>query len=190
MKIKYIIQDLMFLRTFNSPFKPLKLRWYFGKIAVAVPYFYPRKWVKYTLKDCIEEATKAINNERLIKKSFEEWVENYKNYSKAVSKKIGFDFVSLGWKTKWSDTDIRFEWSPRWSFVFFGYQAALIFVAPHESHYWECFLYYYFHTDKNQSKDERIKECIRKNPCLWTTHTNEGKETIDYYPLILKKKYK
>jgi len=34
-----------YIKAFNSPFKRPKLKWYFGKIAIGTPYFYPRRWV-------------------------------------------------------------------------------------------------------------------------------------------------
>lgn len=79
-----------FLKTYFSPFKTLKCKWYFGKVAVGTPLFYPRKW-------------KSSGDGMM----------------KPVPKRIGFDFVGLGWKTKWSEDDFRFEWAPVWSFVFF-----------------------------------------------------------------------
>lgn len=178
-----------FLKTYNSPFKRLKLKWYFGKVSKSVPYFLPRIWVKYTEEDILKAANESMNNERLAKKSFEEWKEHYKHYSKAVPKNFGFNFVDLGWKTKWTSTDFRFEHSPMWSFVFFGYQLHLTFVAPHIDHYWECFLFYTYCTDKTKSKDERIKQCIKEFPCVWRQYKDGEKEIINYYKLILKKKY-
>ena len=89
-RIKYFIKDFDFLRAYNSPFKAPKLKWYCGKIALGTPYFFPRRWIKNPDKS---------------------------GYLKAVPKKIGFDFVPLGWKTKWDS--YRFEWSPMISFVFF-----------------------------------------------------------------------
>ncbi len=177
----------IYLHTYLSPFKPLKLKFYFGKITRGVPYFYPRVWRKYTLQDCIEKATESINNPNLVKKSFEEWVEYYKNYSKAVPKKVGFDFVSLGWKTKYDD--YRFEWSPIWSFVCFGYQITLTFVADEPDAYWESFLFYYYDTGKSKSAKERIEQCKKEAPQTWTMHNGDHKETVDYYQVILKKKY-
>jgi hypothetical protein len=188
MKIKYIIKDLMFLRTYNSPFKPLKLRWYCGKISKGVPYFYPRKWVKYKNEDIIREATKSLNSDTFVKRTFEEWVEYYKGYSKAVPLKVGFSSCSLGWKTKYDD--YRFEYPPIWSFVFLGYQITLTFFAENPDHYWESFLAYYYDTDKTKTRYERIADCRKRFPQTWSTHHSNGvKETVDYYNLILKSKY-
>lgn len=158
-KIKYFIKDFDFLRAYNSPFKPLKLKWYCGKVALGTPYFFPRKWVKNPDKP---------------------------GYLKAIPKKIGFDFVRLGWKTKWDD--YRFEWSPMISFVFFKWQIAVTFVAPHAHHYWESWLYYTRET-KGTTK-ERIAQCRKEAPQTWTRHESDGSRvTIDYYNKILKSKW-
>jgi len=189
-KIKYFFGKFWWLKVYFSPFKPIKPRFYIGKIAIGTPYFFPRKWVKYTTQDIIEAATKAFNDPKLVKKSWYEWYTQYsKGYSKAVSKTIGFDFVDLGWKIKWSDTDIRYEWSPIWSFVFFKWQIALIFVPEHADHYWECWLIYEKHTDKSKSKIERIRQAKKIFPCIWTSHYKDKTETICYWDLILKDKY-
>lgn len=176
----------LFLKAFNSPFKRPKLHWYFGKTALGTPYFLPRKWVKYTNNDCIKQANESMDNKRLTERSFEEWVDYYKGYSKAVPKKVGFDFIGLGFKTKWSDTDFRHEWNPRWSFVLLGYQLAVTLIPLYDCHYWECFLLYIFATDKNKSKQERIEQCIKDFPCIWNQYSGDKKEKVDYWKLILK----
>jgi hypothetical protein len=110
-----------------------------------------------------------------------------KKSNKFRPKKIGFDFVDLGWKTKWRDTDYRFEWSPRWSFVFFGYQIAITFVPIEPSRYWECWLYYSRET-KGTTK-ERLEQARKEFPCVWIS-TRVGVETKTcYWDLILKNKY-
>ena len=152
-----------FLKALFSPFKPFKLKWYIGKIAIGTPYFFPRKWVKDKDKP---------------------------GYLKAVPKKIGFDFVSLGWKIKWSDDDYRFEWAPIWSFVFFKWQIAIGFEAPEEHHYWEAWLYYHYETPNYMPKEYRIKQCIQKFPLVCTVYEpGKDEREVNYYELILKKKY-
>ena len=89
------MKNFTYLKSFFSPFKTPKIKFYIGKIKHGTPYFYPRKWIN--------------DKER-------------PGFLKAVPKKIGFDFVDLGWKTKWTETDYRFEWGPLWSFVFFNYK--------------------------------------------------------------------
>lgn len=162
--IIYFLKRFNFLKIYFSPFKPPKIRFYFGKLRYGTPYFYPRKWVKS---------------------------KNKPGYLTAIPKNIGFDFVSLGWKTKWKEDDYRFEWSPMWSFVFFKWQVCVIFKAPIEfkDAYWEAWLYYNYETLKTKSKTERIKECRNRFPQLWRTYKNKNTITIDYYDFILKKRY-
>ena len=67
MRLKYFTNDFYFLRVYNSPFKPLKLNFYCGKIALGTPYFYPRKWVKGTPKlinDFLNVSTSLIATDR------------------------------------------------------------------------------------------------------------------------------
>ena len=151
-----------FLKALFSPFKPFKLQWYVGKIAIGTPYFFPRRWVKDKDKP---------------------------GYLKAVPRKIGFDFVSLGWKTKYRDDDYRFEWAPLWSFVFFKWQIVVTFAASNPAPYWESWLYYEYSTDKTKSKAERIAQCRKKAPQTWIIHEGNTETKIDYYDEILKKKY-
>ena len=194
------MQKLSFLKAFNSPFKRPKLKWYCGKTAIGTPYFYPRKWVKGTPKLIHEAVLKHIEREENYNKlnpkyarkikSYDELYEEKKNCLYAVPKKIGFDFVPLGWKTKWSETDYRFEWAPLLSFVFFGYQIAVTIVAPEDNHYWEAWLYYELNTDKTKSKKERIEQC-KKEFSLNCTVYSQGIETkVNYYDTVLKTKYK
>jgi hypothetical protein len=151
-----------FLKAFNSPFKRPKLNLYIGKVAIGTPYFFPRKWITNPKKP---------------------------NYEMAIPKKIGFDFVGLGYKLKWDDTDYRFEWSPVWSFVFFKWQIAIIFNTPEESHYWESWLYFERNTDTTKSKLERIQQCMKEFSLTYTVSSNGNKQTIDYYTKVLKTKY-
>ena len=196
-------RKLKFLNAFNSPFLRPKLSFYLGKTELGVPYFLPRKWVKATPEQAKKRALEEIEhikryNEINAKngspreiKSFEEYYKEYLRYEFATPKKIGFDFVELGYKTKWSDTDYRFEWAPRLSFVFFGYQFAITVTAPERDHYWEAWLYYENHTDKSLSKEERIELCKKNFPLNYKVSQSgkEGWEHIDYYTKILKPKY-
>jgi hypothetical protein len=75
------------------------------------------------------------------------------------------------------------------SFVFFKWQIAVTFVAPHLDHYWESWLYYTRETNKSASIADRIAQCRKKAPQTWTSHSEGKKETTDYYNLILKKKW-
>jgi hypothetical protein len=188
-KLKYILQDLKWLKVLNSPFKPFSITLYAGKTQVGTPYFLPRKWVKYTDEDAKAAATKAMADSRLVKKSMDEWYNEYKRYNKAVPLKVGFSYCGLGWKTKWTNTDFRYEWGPVLSFVFFGYQIALMVGQKYSSHYWEAWLYYEYATDKTKSKRERIEQCKKEFNQTWKVYSNGEEEIINYYKLILKTKY-
>lgn len=188
------------MSAFIGPFKRPKLKWYFGKIAHGTPYFFPRRWVKPTQQMLIDSAIQEIaerkrwnaanekyNNTPKTIPTIEELCEQKKNYNFAVPKKIGFDFVPMRWKTKWEADDYRFETGPIWSFVFFKWQIALMFPVDEMSHYWECWLYYTYSTDKTKSVDERLTQAREEFPCVWTTSRGEGKkETVCYWDVILK----
>ena len=192
--------DFQFLKVFNSPFKRPKLQWYIGKLAVGTPYFFPRRWVKPTHKMAMEAAIKEIarmegwNESNADSKwkhsipSFDEMYETMITRSFAVPKKIGFDFVSLGYKTKWSNTDYRFQWSPSFSFVFFKWQIALTIVPIESSHYWEAWLFYNYNTEGTQR--DRIEQCKKEFPLNWTIREKDVERSVDYYDIILKDKYK
>jgi len=159
MQTNYQMNRFSFIKALWSPFKSFKLKFYLGKTAIGTPYFFPRKWVKNPDKE---------------------------GYLMAIPKKVGFDFVSLGWKTKWSETDYRFEWAPLFSFVFFGYQLAIMVYTEHQDQYWEAWLYYENNTDKTKSQRERIKQCRKEFPLTYIQ--NSTNEKIDYYEFILKNK--
>jgi hypothetical protein len=149
-----------FISYFNTPFIRPKIRFYFGKIAIGTPFFYPRRSVKDPDKP---------------------------GYLKFIPKKFGFDIVKLGWKTKWSQ--YRFEWSPIISFVFFKWQIAITIEAPEMNHYWESWLYYQYKTDKKSSKIDRAIQCQKEYPQNWLQTLNGVKKKINFYEIILKKKY-
>lgn len=198
-KLKYILQDLKWLKVLNSPFKPFRVRFYAGKTQVGVPYFLPRKWVKATPELAKKAALETMEfekqwNERNPKyarriKSYEEIYQEKLGYSFPVPLKAGFSYCGLGWKTKWTNTDFRYEWGPVLSFVFFGYQIALMVGQKYSSHYWESWLYYEYATDKTKSKRERIEQCKKEFNQTWKVYSNGEEEIINYYELILKTKY-
>ena len=198
-KLKYILQDLKWLKVLNSPFKPFSIRLYVGKTQIGTPYFLPRKWVKATNLLATKAATEEIqsqkrwnelnpNSARKIR-SFEDLFQEKMKYRFPVPLKVGFSYCGLGWKTKWSNTDFRYEWGPVLSFVFFGYQIALTVGHKHSSHYWEAWLYYEYATDKTKSKRERIEQCKKEFNQTWKVYSNGEEEIINYYELILKTKY-
>ena len=160
------MKKVKWINILNSPFVRPRVNIYIGKIAVGTPYFFPRRTVKDPDKP---------------------------GYLKFVPRRFGFDFVGLGFKTKWTNTDYRFEWSPTWSFVFWKWQIALKFLGPDSmstSHYWEAWLYYKNHTSKNKPIKTRVRQLKKQFPQTSTIY-RKGKEeeTINYYDIILKKKY-
>ena len=199
MNLRYKLERLRYWKILFSPFKPFHIRFYAGKMAIGVPYFFPRKWVKATPKlahkatlDYIksEERYNELNPKYARKvKPYEKIYEEKLKYKYPVPIKVGFASCGLGYKTKWTDTDFRYEWGPVFTFVFFGYQLAWMIGHKESSHYWEPWLYYEYATDKTKSKRERIAECRRDYPQTWTTHCGGAKITIDYYNRILKSKY-
>ncbi len=155
--IKYFLEDFNWMKVYFSPFKTPKLKFYFGKLAVGTPYFFPRVLDKKT---------------RMFK-----------------PKKIGFDFVGLGWKTKWQHDDYRHEWNPKWSFVFFKWQFVVFFDVPDSSHYWECWLQYSRETNKGLPTGFRVLQARNKFPCRYTVYQNGDEWNVDYWESVLKRKY-
>lgn len=198
-KLKYILEDLRWLKVLNSPFKPFSIRCYIGKTQIGIPYFLPRKWVKATHELRTKAALDHIKREENYNKSnpkhareiksFDQLYEEYKNYRFPVPLKVGFSYCGLGWKTKWTNKDFRYEWGPVLSFVFFGYQIALMVGHKHPSHYWEAWLYYEYATDKTKSKRERVEQCRKEFNQTWRVSSQGKEEVVDYYELILKSKY-
>lgn len=190
-KLKYFLRKFDWMKVYFSPFKPPKPKIYIGKTAIGTPYFLPRVWKMLTTQEAIDKATAELEKNPNAKKiGFEKLFYDYSRRSKSVPKKIGFDFVDLGWKTKWTDTDYRFEWSPVWSFVFFGYQIAITFVPTEPHHYWECWLYYSRETKHVAKTTEgRLAIARKKFPCVWSSTVDGVKTTTCYWDVILKKKY-
>jgi hypothetical protein len=201
-KLKYILEPFRWIKALFSPFTPFKVSWYIGKTQIGTPYFLPRKWIKATPELATKAALKQIESSRKWNernpdskfkhtiKSFDEVYQEKLKYRFPVPLKVGFSMNGLGWKTKWNQYDIRHEWNPVISFVFFGYQIAATFYHPHQSHYWESWICYEYCSDKKQSKRERIAFCRKKCPQTWTSHKhNEKPVTTDYWDLILKTKY-
>jgi hypothetical protein len=195
--IKYI-EKYRFLKVFLSPFKRPKIKFYFGKITFGTPYFYPRKWVKTSKKKAHEITLEKIKKfEEKSKKhpeynhipTYEDIYKNVINSHHAVPKKIGFDFVSLGYKTKWSHDDYRFEYGPLFSFVFFKFQFVIYLKVPEINLYWEGWLFYENETDKTKSKKERIEYCKKNNPLNYIVSDGITNKKINYYDIILRDKY-
>lgn len=196
------MKTFQYLKTLWSPFRPIRPKFYIGKTAIGTPYFLPRRWVKATPALAHDAAIKTIErietfNARNEKNGYVQTVPDYETayenamrYRYPITKRIGFDFTELGWKTKWSAKDIRFEWAPGISFVFFGYQIAVSWRAPEPDHYWSAWLYYELHTDKTKSKSERIAQCRNEFSQTYRVSRNGVTKQVDYYDIILRKKYR
>jgi hypothetical protein len=162
-----------FLKCFevlNSPFVRLKFKFYFGKIAFGTPYFYPRR----SIKD---------------KKSG--------MYKTVQAKYFKIDLISLGYKTKWSSDDFRFEWSPGISFVLLKKQL-YISVLPNidlKGHcldeYWESWLYYkYFTKGTIEERLEQLKTYDSgERRLIGIDETGHYEKKFNIYNEILKKKW-
>ncbi len=194
-----MLESLRWIKVLFSPFKPFKVKCYVGKIQVGVPYFLPRKWVKATPEKAKKAALDEIlrqekwnkDNPNYIRKirPFDDLYQEYMRYKFPVQLKVGFSYCGLGWKTKYES--YRYETPPVLSFVFFGYQIALIIGFRDREKvdaYWESWLYYEYET--KGTKKERVKQCREKASQIWTRYNEDGtKTTTDYYNHILKKKY-
>jgi len=153
-----------------SPFKRLRIKWYVGKIAVGTPYFLPRRTVKSKTQP---------------------------GYLEFKPRRFGFNHTGLGFKTKWTDTDYRFEWSPIISFVFWRWQIAATIVPRLEKEprlgldqYWQGWLYYEYNTDKTKSTKERIAQARKEFPMMSTIYRHgQESEEINWWDIVLKKKY-
>ena len=161
------MKKVKWINILNSPFVRPRVNIYIGKIAVGTPYFFPRRTVKDPDKP---------------------------GYLKFVPRRFGFDFVALGFKTKWTNTDYRFEWSPIWSFVFWKWQIAVTCTGPRgevgsNDAYWESWLYYT--NDTKGTTEERVAQCKKDYPKRSTIY-RQGQEPreVDYYDSILKRKYR
>ena len=194
----WINYNLEFLKALNSPFKGLKLKWYFGEITKGTPYFLPRKWVRCNMNDALKAWDKLGEASQLAferTKGKEKYLSDYiKSYTKPIPiKYFHWYFTTLGWKTKWDD--YRFEWNPSLSIVIFGKQLFIEILPNVEEDilrydvYWEAWLNYNYDTDKTKTKKERFLELIEKHSCTWTGSKNGEETSTDYYYSILKDKY-
>lgn len=102
-------------------------------------------------------------------------------------KRIAFKKWDLGYKTKWTSDDYRFEWNPGFSFVFFDFQIAVAFTHDHPSHYWEGFLYYYFDTEG--TVEDRLKWAIDGFPMIYKVSGKDGRKVFTYWDKIVRKRY-
>ncbi len=180
-----------------SPFRRLTLKVYAGRLAVGMPYFYPRKLVYVSEAEAIEIANEQCDkyDAKDIGYDYADELQKARRTRRFVPRRFGFDYIGLGYKTKWTDTDYRFEWSPRLSFVCFGYQIAVTVVPklPKDvsiDYYWESWLYYNYNTDVTKTPKERIAE-TRKERTGMVTSYQKGKDPVTscIWDSILKSRY-
>ena len=180
-----------------SPFRRLTLKVYAGKLAIGMPYFYPRKLVYVSEAEAIEIANEQCDkyDAKNIGYDYADELQKARRTRRFVPRRFGFDYIGLGYKTKWSNTDYRFEWSPRLSFVCFGYQIVFTVVPklPKDisiDYYWESWLYNNYNTDATKTPKERIAEVREERPGMITSYRkDEGKTTYCVWDSILKSRY-
>lgn len=182
------MKRINWIKVFWSPFKRPKIKWYLGPIAVGVPYFFPRKWRKISKEEAMRLAEIQVAKP-YITKPLEYWYNHFLNQTRPTPKKIGFDYVGLGWKTKWNVYDVRFEYAPVLSFVFFKWQIAVTIVSEYPYNYWESWILYELYTNPKATKEERIAECRKLYSNIWLSMKDGVEIETDYYELILKPKY-
>lgn len=187
--ISYFRYNFSFLLILFSPFKGLKLKFYFGEIAIGTPYFLPRKWIKVNKKDCEELLAKDLErNSRIEGRTW----EFYKKYKKPVPVKwFHWHFTTLGWKTKFDE--FRHEWNPMISIVILKKQF-VIFILPNVDNnrhdtYWEAWLNYHYTTDNKLSMSKRLIQLFNNYSCTWLRWSGGNEVKTDYYYEILKPKY-
>ena len=180
-----------------SPFRRLTLKVYAGKLAIGMPYFYPRKLVYVSEAEAIEIANEQCDkyDAKDIGYDYADELQKARRTRRFVPRRFGFDYIGLGYKTKWTDTDYRFEWSPRLSFVCFGYQIAVTVVPklPKDvsiDYYWESWLYYNYNTDVTKTPKERIAETRKERTGMITSY-QKGKDPVTtcIWDSILKSRY-
>jgi hypothetical protein len=62
-------------------------------------------------------------------------------------------------------------------------------LTPDKDHYWESWLYYELETDKTKTRKERVKDMRKNFSQNWIAKIDGKATTVDYYNVILKKKY-
>lgn len=174
-RLKKIIKLICLAR--KSPLVNLKFTTpYFGKIQYGTPYFYPRHMI-YDRKT--------------------------KTYKFKTAKWFKIDLIGLGWKTKWHETDFRFETPPIFSIVIFNRQfytelrPKLPANTPEYGYffivdeYWELLLYYGYIKNNIKTKKEALQKLYQHNIGKFVVSSFKNGKTIEksinVYDWILKK---
>lgn len=99
-----------------------------------------------------------------------------------IYKWFGIKVVNLGWKTKWDEYDIRFEWSPAIHLIILNRQIA-IRLWHEEDDYWEAMVLY---TRFEGTPQERVDKILDKKSFRWTLSNGSVR---DNKKVIFKEKY-
>lgn len=191
-KLKY---NFGYLNIFFTPLKAPRLKFYFGEVAIGLPYSLPVKLRKLTIEEQEREVKKyLLKNPRTT--TLEKAIKYASEIKKRAPVRFSFDLCSLGWKTKFNQ--IRFEWDPVISITLFGKQLAITICSPSlskvqvvEDVYWETYLYYVYRTDKRTSAKDRLNEVFKQYSGTWVSYdveTNTTTSKCHFYD-VLKKKY-
>jgi hypothetical protein len=157
----------------NSPFKPLKRRWYVGKIVHGTPYFYPRGFnsniisfrkLELTPQEELDKLSndwqrkaKKYKNMPMVRRNWDKIFQFMGNtYWMSLGWPISYREVDLGWKDKWDSP--RFEWGPMRALYFFKWQICLFYKTPESDRavdtYWEMFLWWKYYSNEDLEKAE------------------------------------
>jgi hypothetical protein len=144
-----------------SPFKGLRLSWYWGPIRYGHPYFLPRR---------------RIRTER--------------GYVFKPIKWFGVDYNGLGWKTKFGEFRYEWSPAVSLVLFGRQLYVAVIpnlgtdrVVAV--DCYWEAWLYWHFRSTRGLPWRQRLTQVREQYSAKWTTNG----VVFDYYKVILKKRY-
>lgn len=94
---------------------------------------------------------------------------------------LGINLVKLGWKSKWNEFDIRFEWNPALHIIILKRQ--IVIGLRQESDYWEALVLY---TLLKGNLQERVNKVLEKKSFKWTLSNGS---IIDTKKCIFKKSY-
>lgn len=105
-----------------------------------------------------------------------------------VKKKIGFSACGLGYKTKWTPSDYRFEWQPCYGFVFYKLQFCIWFIKDPQE--WESWLLYRHFRRRGLSNLDALVKTRETNPNVWVSYKDGAQEKTDWFLKSLKNRFK
>ena len=159
-------------------FKPLKKKYYIGKIRYGTPYFYPWWFNKNIVSFRYQK-----NNPETIKK-VPPMIRRTKNW---LFTKFGYDFwIAIGWPLKFEAIDLgwkdkyntpRFEWNPMFQIWFFKWQFIITWKPPFDDigqidNYWEQLIWTKVYCDDDKKK--------KKQTWPWKSMNNESSWSDEY----------